>query len=87
MLGKTQIQLRFATGTGESTAPLRIGQYERGKDVPDSRTTKPLTNVLSMPFAYLFCDDDELAALIAGYTQLTWRARRQRVAPFGKEVD
>ncbi len=58
------MKLGVLAGIDETTASGRINQYERGKHAPDLLTAKHIASALEVPLAYLFCEEDELAALI-----------------------
>lgn len=47
-----------------------MNQYERGKHRPDAQTIERLCEVLNVPVAFLYCDDDDLARVIANYSHL-----------------
>ncbi|MFZ3038350.1 MAG: helix-turn-helix transcriptional regulator [Polynucleobacter sp.] len=67
----SQMELGVRAGIDEYSASARINQYERGKHAPDFNTAKTLAKVLDIPTAYLYCEDDALAELIATFGQLT----------------
>lgn len=48
-----------------------MNQYEKGSHLPDINTTKKICEVLGVPVAYLYCEDDELAQLIEKYGKLS----------------
>ena len=66
-LGISQKKLGILAGMDEFAASARINQYERDKHVPDFTTAKRLAEVLKIPVAYLFADEDELAKFILAY--------------------
>jgi len=66
----SQKQLGLEVGFEESGASARMNQYERGKHRPDTQTIERLCEVLNLPVAYLYCDDDDLARVIANYSHL-----------------
>ncbi len=51
----------------EFSASARMNQYEKGVHAPDFKTVKALAKVLEVPTAFLFCEEDELAAQIVTY--------------------
>ena len=66
----SQMELGVRAGIDEFSASARINQYERGKHAPNFETAKTLAKVLGIPTAYLYCEDESLAELIAMYGQL-----------------
>lgn len=62
--GISQKQLGILAGIDEFSASPRINQYERGKHVPDFATAQRLAEVLSIPVAYLYAADEDLAEII-----------------------
>ncbi len=60
----TQMQLGQRLGMDENTASARMNQYEKGKHAPDYQTLWRIAEVLGVPVANFYCDDDALAELI-----------------------
>jgi transcriptional regulator with XRE-family HTH domain len=75
-LNISQMELGVRAGIDEFSASARINQYERGKHAPDFGTAKTLAKVLGVPTAYLYCDDEALAELIAVYGTQTVAHRK-----------
>lgn len=65
-------------------ASPRVNQYERGKHTPDTSTLLKLGEVLGVPVAYFFADDDDLAGLITAYHRLSAAPRRRLLALFAQ---
>lgn len=63
-LGFTQEYVGVAIGLDESVARTRISRYENGIHEPDFKTMQRIADVLSVPVAYFYADDDELADYI-----------------------
>ncbi|MDR3503313.1 MAG: helix-turn-helix transcriptional regulator [Legionella sp.] len=59
--GISQKRLGIAAGIDEFSASPRINQYETGKHTPDFSTLKRIARVLSVPTAYFYAEEDELA--------------------------
>ena len=78
-VGISQRELGIQAGMDPSVASPRINQYERGKHAPDTNTLSKLGQVLGMPVAYFFAEDDDLAVLIANFHRLTSTARKRLV--------
>lgn len=60
----SQKQLGIAAGMDEFSASPRINQYETGKHTPDFLTLKRIAMVLSVPTAYFYAEEDDLAEKI-----------------------
>ncbi|WP_082585267.1 helix-turn-helix transcriptional regulator [Rhodanobacter sp. Root179] len=85
-VGISQRELGIQSGMDPSVASPRINQYERGKHAPDTNTLSKLGQVLGMPVAYFFAEDDDLAVLIANFHRLTSKARKRLVTLSAKET-
>ncbi|HAU1639536.1 TPA: helix-turn-helix transcriptional regulator [Legionella pneumophila] len=66
--GLSQKQLGIAAGIDEFSASPRINQYETGKHTPDFNTLKQLSKVLSVPTAYFYAEEDDLAQRIKSFS-------------------
>lgn len=73
----SQRKLGILAGMDPSVASPRINQYERGKHVPTFTTLALLANVLSVPVAYFYCEDDDLASLLCAYSKASDRERKK----------
>ena len=62
-------------GLDPSVASPRINQYERGKHEPQLRTAKRLAEVLGIPAAFLYTEDDLLAEVLLRWNDLTDRQK------------
>ena len=60
----SQKELGIAAGIDPFSASPRINQYETGKHTPDFLTLKKLAEVLAVPTAFFYAEEDELAAII-----------------------
>lgn len=54
-----------------SHGTARISQYETGKHAPDFAMAKKMADVLGVPVAYLYCDNELLSELILLAGQLS----------------
>lgn len=68
--GLSQKQLGILSGMDEFSASARMNQYEKGVHSPDFKTVKALAEVLKVPTAYLFCEEDALADIIIRYAKV-----------------
>jgi transcriptional regulator with XRE-family HTH domain len=73
-LGVSQAKLGELAGLDPSVASARINQYEQGVHEPKYRTASRLAMVLGVPTAYLYCEEDDLAELLANAV----RVKRQK---------
>lgn len=78
--GISQKQLGVMAGIDAFSASPRINQYERGKHEPDLRTLARLAAVLEVPVAYFYCEDPELAQVVAGFSRLRKGDRKKVLA-------
>ncbi|AXT39955.1 XRE family transcriptional regulator [Alteromonas sp. BL110] len=65
--GLSQKQLGILSGMDEFSASARMNQYEKGVHSPDFKTVKALAEVLKVPTAFLYCEEDGLAEQIASF--------------------
>jgi transcriptional regulator with XRE-family HTH domain len=72
-----QDQLGVQIGLEESSASARMSRYETGVHEPPFETAVRLAAALSVPTAYLFCEDDELAALLLVWGRLNKSERKR----------
>lgn len=63
--GFSQTDLGIATGLDESIASGRVSRYETGKHQPKLGMQQLFADVLALPLAYFYTEDDEAARLIA----------------------
>ena len=71
LLGLSQDRLGVLIGLDEHTASARISRYETGAHEPPIKTARLLAQVLGVPLAYLYCDDNRIAELIMQAITLT----------------
>lgn len=70
-LGLPQDKLGVMIGLDESCSSARISRYESGVHEPSFITAKQLADVLKVPTAYLYCEEDQLAEIILRFSALT----------------
>jgi transcriptional regulator with XRE-family HTH domain len=75
----TQKQLGELAGMEPDVASPRINQYERGKHEPPLKTAKQLADVLKVPPAFLYTEDELLARLLLRWNKLSLRRRKELV--------
>ena len=81
----SQKGLGLLAGLDPSVASPRINQYERGVHVPTYTTLSLLGNVLKVPVAYFYCQDDALATLLLDYHEASDSARKRISRAFRSE--
>ena len=75
--GLSQKSLGIEAGIDEFVASTRINRYELGVHRPDLLTVRKLAEVLDVPVAYFFADeDDEIAELLLRYRRAKLPVRR-----------
>lgn len=62
--GLAQDRLGVLIGLDEGSSSARISRYESGVHAPPFGIARKLANVLGVPVAYLYCDDDTLAEML-----------------------
>lgn len=81
--GLSQRQLGVLADLDPTVASPRINQYERGKHEPQLKTAKRLAEVLGIPPAFLYTEDELLAALLLRWNDLSLRQKKDLL----KQVD
>lgn len=75
--GLSQGQLGVEAGMDKFSASARISQYEHGKHMPDLQTLTRLAGVLRMPVPFFYCEDADLAELIAKFSAMSKGQRKK----------
>lgn len=81
-LGWSQEKVGVDIGIDESSSRARISRYESGVHEPPVQTAQALAQALSVPLAYFYCEDDQIAALLLALHLLPPNERRARVEQF-----
>ena len=76
--GISQKQLGIQAGLDPSVASTRINRYELGIHKADYVIAQKLANVLGVPVAYLYADEDDVAQLIRAFGQMN-KGQRGRI--------
>lgn len=71
----SQRNLGIKAGLDEFVASTRVNRYETGVHQPDLQTLQRLAEVLDLPAAYFYAEDDDLAQLIADFKSKRKRKR------------
>lgn len=68
--GMSQERLGVAAGIDEASASARMNQYERGVHQPDIQIVERIADVLNLPAAFFYANDDDIAQLLRHYHRL-----------------
>jgi transcriptional regulator with XRE-family HTH domain len=75
-----QDRLGIKIGLDEGTASARLSRYETGAHEPPFKIALKLARALSVPTAYFYCEDEDLAGFLLQWQSLTKAERRKIVA-------
>ena len=78
----SQEKVGVLIGIDESSSRARISRYELGVHEPPVATARLIAEALKVPLAYLFCEDDSVAALLLSLHHLGEQERAARVRQF-----
>ena len=81
-LGWSQEKIGVAIGIDESSSRARISRYELGVHEPPVPTTKLIAGTLGVPLAYMYCEDDNVAALLLALHKMKPAARDRKIGDF-----
>ncbi|EQC2932924.1 helix-turn-helix domain-containing protein [Salmonella bongori] len=73
--GLSQKRLGIAAGIDEFVASTRINRYEKGVHEPGTEIVQKLAEVLRVPLAYFYAEDDDLAELMLVFWALPQQER------------
>jgi transcriptional regulator with XRE-family HTH domain len=83
-LGWSQEKVGVLIGLDESSSRARISRYELGVHEPPVAIARLIADALGVPLPYLYCDDDDVAALLLAIFDLPKGARRDKARAFLK---
>jgi len=69
--GLSQKKLGILAGLDEFVASSRMNHYETGRHTPEFEVIKKIAEVLDLPVAYFYCEEDWLADEII----MLWQSR------------
>jgi transcriptional regulator with XRE-family HTH domain len=75
--GLSQKQLGIEAGIDAFVASTRINRYELGVHRPDLLTAQNLANVLGVPAAFFYAQEDSIADLLFKYSRAPSSIRKQ----------
>ncbi|WP_050812413.1 helix-turn-helix domain-containing protein [Acidovorax radicis] len=85
-LGWSQEKVGVLIGIDESSARARISRYELGLHEAPVKTARQIAEALGAPLEYLYCEDDNLAAVLLSLAKLKPNARKQVVSRWLAEL-
>jgi len=85
-LGWSQEKIGVAIGIDESSSRARISRYELGVDEPPVPTARLIASAMGVPLAYMYCEDDKVAALLLALHKMKPVARDRKVAELLAQV-
>jgi len=71
LAGIAQDRLGVLIGLDEHTASARMSRYESGIHQPPIQISQLIAEQLSIPLAYLYCDDDRIANMLLKIKKLS----------------
>lgn len=71
--GLSQKNLGIEAGLDRFVASARVNRYEKGTHEPPSNVAAKLAEVLGVPLAYLYSEDERLAEVIALFAKASKR--------------
>ena len=84
--GISQKELGVRAGIDEYSASPRMNQYENGVHAPDYQIVERIAKQLSIPSCYLYCVEEDVAALLIGYCQLSATEKKRLIKTLGQDV-
>lgn len=77
--GISQKNLGIRCGLDPSVASSRVNHYCTGRHTPNYNLLEKMALVLGVPVAFFYTADDEMARLLANFSSLPARARKEIV--------
>jgi len=74
--GIAQDRLGVLMGLDEGSSSARISRYETGIHEPPFAIIEQMANILQVPTAYFFCEDDKFAQIMLAYFSASKSARQ-----------
>ncbi|GAB2813789.1 hypothetical protein GCM10027276_13240 [Comamonas piscis] len=85
-LGWSQEKVGVLIGIDESASRARISRYELGTHEPPIKTARLIAEVLQVPLAYLYCEDDDSARLLLSLETMSKTKRAKALAHWLAEI-
>ncbi|WP_395688351.1 helix-turn-helix domain-containing protein [Caenimonas koreensis] len=80
------IKTRVESAVAPSSSRARISRYELGVHEPPIATARQIAEALRVPLPFLYCDDDDVAALLLAMFEMSKSARRERAKDYLKAL-
>ncbi len=84
--GLSQEKLGIDAGLEEASAGVRINRYEKGARAPNFELVQRLGQVLNLPAAYFYAEDDETAWLLMTLHRMP-EAQRRNVLEYARKAE
>lgn len=75
-VGLSQEQLGIQSGIDEASASARMNRYERGTRSPTIELIGRIAQVLGLPVAYFYAEDDSEATLLVAFHVLSEEGKK-----------
>ena len=85
-LGWSQEKVGVLIGIDESSSRARISRYELGTHEPPVGTARLIADALGVPLEHLYCEDDDVAALLLALAELKGKARQATIAGWLRDL-
>ncbi len=85
-VGLSQKQLGIKAGLDPFVASTRVNRYEVGVHEPDLGMAARLADAASVPLAYFYANDDDLAQMIRDFKRSGSKPLRKNAATSGRKV-
>ena len=85
-LGWSQEKIGVAIGIDESSSRARISRYELGVHEPPVATARLIAHAMGAPLAYLYCEDDKVAALLLALHKISAGERSRLLQKFLEQL-
>lgn len=72
----SQKKLGILAGIDEFSSSARMNQYEKNKHIPDFLTLKKISQVLLVPTAYFYAEENNIAELLCLYNNLDQNSKQ-----------
>ena len=86
-LGWSQEKVGVEIGLDESSSRARISRYELGTHEPPVKTAQLIARALKVPLSYLYCEDDEVAALLLAMERLPEKKRAETARQWRAKIE
>lgn len=85
-LGWSQEKLGVVIGLDESSSRARISRYELGNHEPQLGTARNIAKALGVPLAYLYCEENDVAELLAALQRTKAKQRAALISSWLEQI-